>query len=254
MSGTSALPPGPPEDDGGSDPDIRAGELVLGVLSPDEAVAVRRQAMVDLAMADAIVRWEVRLSPLISVAGDIAPPTGLWSRIEETLAPRATTPSDIRATVAPIGADAPNVVPFAPPQRSAGWKWATAASLALAAGFAAVAFIPRTAPLRQIAALAPLNGPSPAFIAQTDGGRTVVLTAVSPASVPSDRDMELWLLPPGATTPTSLGVLPSTGKVVTLPATQPVGTKLLISLEPRGGSKTGQPTGPVIYGGSLGNT
>jgi anti-sigma-K factor RskA len=29
------------------------------------------------------------------------------------------------------------------------------------------------------------------------------------------------------------------------------GLQLLVSLEPRGGSPTGQPTGPVLYGGTL---
>ena len=34
-------------------------------------------------------------------------------------------------------------------------------------------------------------------------------------------------------------------------ASLPPGTQLLVSLEPRGGSPTGQPTGPVLYGGRL---
>jgi anti-sigma-K factor RskA len=46
-------------------------------------------------------------------------------------------------------------------------------------------------------------------------------------------------------------VLPITGRMLTLPARPPTGTQLLISLEPRGGSPTGQPTGPVLYGGKL---
>jgi anti-sigma-K factor RskA len=36
-----------------------------------------------------------------------------------------------------------------------------------------------------------------------------------------------------------------------VPGTFARGTQLLVSLEPKGGSPTGQPTGPVIYGGKL---
>ena len=77
------------------------------------------------------------------------------------------------------------------------------------------------------------------------------MSAVAPASVPDGRDLELWLLPPGAQRPTSLGVLPSGGKLVVPGAPLPDGSQLLVSLEPRGGSPTGQPTGQVLYGGTL---
>ncbi len=67
--------------------------------------------------------------------------------------------------------------------------------------------------------------------------------------VPSGHDLELWALPEGASRPRSLGVLPAKGRVVT--ASLQAGTQLMVSLEPRGGSPTGQPTGPVLYGGRL---
>ena len=56
-------------------------------------------------------------------------------------------------------------------------------------------------------------------------------------------------MPPGATKPASLGVIPAEGKVV--PPGIKAGTMLLVSLEPKGGSPTGQPTGPVLYAGKL---
>lgn len=68
-------------------------------------------------------------------------------------------------------------------------------------------------------------------------------------SVPDDKDLELWALRPDETRPRSLGVLPPSGTNVTV-AVAP-NTQLLVSLEPKGGSPTGEPTGPVLYSGSL---
>jgi anti-sigma-K factor RskA len=65
-------------------------------------------------------------------------------------------------------------------------------------------------------------------------------------SVPSDKDLELWALAEGETKPRSLGVLPAGGRQLT--AVLLCNTQILVSLEPRGGSPTGQPTGPVLYG------
>jgi len=68
-------------------------------------------------------------------------------------------------------------------------------------------------------------------------------------SVPNDKDLELWALAQGEMRPRSLGILPPSGRQLTAKLTP--NTQLLVSLEPKGGSPTGQPTGPVLYGGWL---
>ena len=78
----------------------------------------------------------------------------------------------------------------------------------------------------------------------------LVLAAVEPA-----RDLELWAIPNGGK-PISLGLLPASGKgrIQLSTAQQALLIKpltLAVSLEPRGGSPTGQPTGPVLYQGQL---
>ncbi len=66
---------------------------------------------------------------------------------------------------------------------------------------------------------------------------------------------ELWILPSDKSKPISLGLLPQQGKkTVKVPAQllallQTSG--LAVSLEPIGGSPTGQPTGAVLYQGKL---
>ena len=75
------------------------------------------------------------------------------------------------------------------------------------------------------------------------------------AAIEPGQSLELWAIPPDGK-PISLGVIPAGGKgKVELSETQkaligkPIA--LAVSLEPKGGSPTGQPTGPVLYQGSL---
>ena len=76
------------------------------------------------------------------------------------------------------------------------------------------------------------------------------------ASPIPDRAFELWALPGAGAAPVSLGLLPAQGEaVLTLsPQVRPLlerGAALAVSVEPPGGSPTGQPTGPVVYQGKL---
>ncbi|MBN3964816.1 anti-sigma factor [Pseudomonas gregormendelii] len=75
------------------------------------------------------------------------------------------------------------------------------------------------------------------------------------AAVDPGRSLELWAIPANGK-PISLGVIPAGGKgKVELSDAQKVligkPIALAVSLEPKGGSPTGQPTGPVLYQGSL---
>ncbi|SDH02100.1 anti-sigma factor [Pseudomonas abietaniphila] len=78
---------------------------------------------------------------------------------------------------------------------------------------------------------------------------------VTVASVETGRSLELWAIPVDGV-PVSLGVIPDNGKGrVELNESQRklLGTQttMAITLEPKGGSPSGKPTGPVLYKGQL---
>jgi anti-sigma-K factor RskA len=232
MSGTSA-----------DDPEELAGDYVLGCLEGEERAAADRRRATDPDFRAAIEAWEERLLPLAQAIPPVAPPAALWARIEASL---------VRQAALDAQAAAPRPGPAARAWRSVGlWRAATLAAAAVAAVFAGLLLVRPAPPPPTVAALAQYGGPGATFVAELQRDGSVRVSAVAPVQVATGRDLELWALPPGAQRPIPLGVLPATGKVVPLGPIEAAGTQLLVSLEPQGGSPTGQPTGPVLYSGRL---
>ena len=216
------------------DPALLAAEYALGCLDlPDMRDAEARAAR-DPYFATEVLYWQQRLAPLNALVPPVRPPPTLWSRLELA--------TGIRSQQA----------------RGSGrgvWQGATAVSLAVAAGLGLFAFLPRpsapgTEPARFATALSPLATPAK-FMAETRPDGSIVVTSLDGSPAPAGRAYQLWALPQGATTPTSLGLL-SSGTEVVAPATRASAQEqLLVSDEPAGGSPTGSPTGAVLFGGKL---
>ncbi|RYI95434.1 MAG: RNA polymerase subunit sigma-70, partial [Acetobacteraceae bacterium] len=223
--------------------DLLAGEYVLGTLDARAAAEVAEALAQDAPLRAAVAVWEARLAPLTVLAPPEAPPPDLWDRIEESL-PGSATP--VRS--APVRS---------PPARTPRWGrrlwqgWAIGAS-ALAAGLAAFILVrPAEAPRLMTVLLTQRD--QPAWVVEADRAGGLRLASLNPRPVEPDRVMQLWALPPGATAPTSLGLVPEGGRMSVTPSTirpQP-GMLIEISLEPPGGSPTGRPTGPILFIGRL---
>ncbi len=220
---------------------VLAGEYVLGTLPRDEAARVAADAFGDPLLADAISFWEQRLAPLAMTVPAQTPPAGLWPRIERTaygppVAGRARRGDDRQGGS----------------RRSlAAWKGATAISFLIAASVAAIALFDHVPMATPVAVLAPLGAAQAGFVVEARGDGVVSVLPIRPALVPTGRDLELWSLADGEKVPHPLGVLPAAG-VRLAPGALPAGhAQILVSLEPAGGSPTGLPTGPVLYGGAL---
>jgi anti-sigma-K factor RskA len=220
--------------------DLLAGEYVLGTLEAWQAREVEAALAGTPALRAAVGRWERRLAGLAEAVPPETPPAELWSRIAE------------RVHLAEL----PRLMPT--PRRHRGgllgslalWRFATAG---LAAAAAVLAFmLIQPPPTERYLAVLQTDRAAPAWVVEGEGGN-IVLTSLNPRQPDPGRSLELWALPPGATAPTSLGVIPAEGRV-TIPAgrvTPQPGMLIEVSLEPEGGSPTGLPTGPVLFIGRL---
>ena len=229
MSGTDTEDPGPDA--------TLAAEYVLGTLDETEAETARRRSETDPEFAADVSAWEARLAPLLALYPIVPAPAGLWTRIEDSTG----------------GAETPTGAPPRPARpandNSLAW-WRATALAGLATAAALAAYIVLTPPAQPtLAVLTPYATPTPVLLAVAGPHGSILVRPTAAIKIASDRDLELWAMPAGATKPASLGVIPQEGKVVP-PGVKP-GTLLLVSLEPKGGSPTGQPTGPVLYAGKL---
>ena len=216
---------------------VIAAEYVLGVLGAEERREVERRLMHEPALAAEVAFWEERLGVLADAVAPVTPPQHTWSQIEAAIAsPQATQPASLW-------------------QDLAFWRGFGIASATLAAASIAalvyIGLIPTTrAPL--MATLAGSSG-QPNVVAAVTGNDLVVVPAALLTNDP--RAVELWLILPNQR-PHSLGLI-HPGQAMRLTIPPDLADRLIpdaalaISLEPPGGSPTGQPTGPVIASGKL---
>ncbi|MGA5655596.1 anti-sigma factor [Rahnella contaminans] len=212
-----------------------AAEYALGTLRGAARIQFERKMHDDPGLAAEVARWQEAFTQLDNQIIPVIPPASVWKRIQHNL------------TLQPDKRPAPAKRPV---RGYIGW--------ALAAGLAALLLIPHL--LVQPAA------PTPVAILASSAGqqngqwvvsvdmstRSLLLTPLSAPDLAADRSLELWAIPPGGK-PRSLGLLNTQQPTqLTLAAKMPdPGYTLAISLEPRGGSPTGQPTGAVLYSGTL---
>ncbi|ATJ83683.1 anti-sigma factor domain-containing protein [Halomonas beimenensis] len=231
------------------DTDMLAAEYVLGTLEADERAAVERRRQDDPELDARILAWEARLAPLGDEIEAVTPGPDLLARIErriEALESEAPTPPE-RPRTAQLAALH---------RRLRFWRWSTGLASAAALALAVVL----VAPLGQEPSRPPFvavfqqNDQQPAFMLSVDlASRQLHVRPVTAEPLP-DKSYQLWIKEASlGPSPRSVGVLDDD---LTLDAAslQDYDPELLkratfgISIEPPGGSPTGQPTGPAIHG------
>jgi anti-sigma-K factor RskA len=216
-----------------------AGEYVLGVLDPDEAGEVAAALTTHAELARAVAFWEEQLDPLSGLASPANPPAATWDAIERRIQKPAAQP-------------APQGTALGFWNNLVMWRWSSAGFAVAAAALALwIAVTPAPGP-SFVAVLHPPQQDQASWVA-TAGAKGLVVLAVAGGVPPADRAFELWAIAPGATRPKSLGIIPPDGelRLSPLPPDLRDGTTLAISVEPPGGSPTQQPTGPVVFVGSV---
>jgi anti-sigma-K factor RskA len=218
----------------GSDPDLAAAELALGLLDADERAAALRRVIAEPAFAREVETWRAHFAVLFDQWLEEPAPANLFKRISQNLEP---------------------------PRGRAGYWPAVAGGLALIAASLLLVVVLRPAwPPTTV----PPMGPLVASLAGDEGG-PVLPVIYDPARgelrmpvgvpAPAGRSIELWAIGEDGV-PHSLGLLRPGGRtVIQLDAADRAriiqGVDLAVTREPLGGSPTGLPTGPVIANGVL---
>ena len=218
-----------------------AAEFVLGVLSARERRRCELRVLRDPDFAREVAFWEERLGGLADRIRQVPPPADAWARIEAALGGAATAREEGGVW-----------------QSLAFWRGLALGASALAAAcLAALIYVgtvaPPSAPL--VAKLDAEGGQTGFVAAVSSGGGNLTIVPAALLSAQEQKAMELWLIPSGEK-PHSLGLIdPSRPVTISVPKDllSKVNSEavLAVSLEPPGGSPTGQPTGPVIANGKL---
>lgn len=231
----------------GEELDLLAAEYALGLLEGEALEDAGRRGARDPAFAALVEGWTVRFAPLFSAFRSLEPDPGLWDRISASLEQPDKRPVEFASVR----------------RRLTLWKSYSAAVSVLA--FSLLLAVVLREPEQQsapapavrpvmVATLAPEAGPPRVTAAYDPATNSLVVAPVALSTVPG-HDHELWIIPEGGT-PQSLGLVSPDGQR-RFPLPPELSSRLVatatiaLSNEPAGGSRTGQPTGPVVASGTF---
>jgi anti-sigma-K factor RskA len=231
--------------------DIVAAEYVLGTLT----ISVRKRfESLAASRSDwklAASWWAMRLHLLADTLPAVIPRKQVWQKIETRLYGNKITAA------------------------TSWWRILALSSASVTAAMV-VLMITKSPEISEVPARVAVNAPAEvpepvalALLSGTDlkpgwllrlsknknGQPEIKVTTLNGVKLASDKSFELWILPVNKSAPISLGLLPDQGNkqlIVSLKNVELLQQGgLAVSLEPIGGSPTGQPTGAVLYQGKL---
>ncbi|ESX22073.1 anti-sigma factor [Mesorhizobium sp. M1148] len=223
--------------------DLLAAEYVLGVLPADERQIASGRIDAETGFARLVDSWEVNLSPMAAAYAEVEPPATIKPAIDRRL-----FSSTAASMTAPSGSLWSSL---------SFWRGLTAAALAALVLYVAVPYVrsPVVVPQERLVASLAAEGSDVKYLVVYDASRRDVGLSLVSGERAAGKDFELWMIE-GKNAPVSMGVIPA-GQVAHIPVTPAVqqklaqGAVLAVSVEPTGGSTTGQPTGPVVAAGDL---
>jgi anti-sigma-K factor RskA len=223
--------------------DKLAAEYVLGTMSARARRRFEFHLRGNPQLRRAVVEWEARLSPLTDALPAMEPPARVWQAIKARLKFSQSARPGFWENLS-----------F--------WRVSSFASGLLALALIVFVAVPRPeAPVeagRMVVVMNDLATKKPAMTASWEpgqrGGRTLRIRVIGHAEMGPNTAWELWMLPGGDQKPVSLGLITThETQVVRIPealaAQLDAALGLAMSVEPAGGSPTGQPSGPVLYAG-----
>ncbi|MGB9150584.1 MAG: anti-sigma factor [Burkholderiales bacterium] len=229
------------------DPDLRnalAAEYALGTLQG--AARKRFESLLhnDADLQHRVEQWQASLSVLALRLAPIAPSRRVWNRIRAQLFMK-NAPANDPSKSGPSWWS--NLVFWR------GWGLAATAAVAALLVFISVVPPPEAKPT-YVVVLSNQQAQPVMSVASDNRQKQLRIKIIGQQKIDADRDYELWALPKGGP-PRSLGLVSEQGETVLLVPNTMQGLTdipaLAISLEPKGGSPTGQPTGPVLFTGPV---
>ncbi|MCI1012056.1 MAG: hypothetical protein CFE50_17415 [Pseudomonas sp. PGPPP4] len=215
-------------------------EYALGVLSAEERLEVEELVRREPAYQAQLAAWQRHFADWLDEFPVVEPPAHVWHGIQQRLFPtEQPAPEPSRRW------NDPRL-----------WRWTTGLSLAAALVLALLVLL-RPVQVAMPALLARLeqsNGSLAFSVTLQGNGRQLLFVPAGKPDWP-DRSAEAWIITADGK-PHSLGLLQdATAVTLTVPAglapALTPGAVLAVSLEPRTGSPTGAPTGPVIAQGKI---
>ena len=233
-----------------STPETFAGEYVLGLLTGEELRQARERLASDPPFRDEVARWQGRLAPFHVESESVQPPADVWDRLDAKLAPSPANDNQ--------AAFRRQLFVW---RALAGGMTAIAASLALVLVFEPRSNVVPLAPQAHQPALSPMvamlgsQGSMKVVASWNPSARQLILAVPGNMGTDPNHSNELWIIPAGGK-PKSLGTMPDAKQMHmqlanALATLLQQGATIAISVEPRGGSPTGAPTGPVVASGAL---
>jgi anti-sigma-K factor RskA len=225
---------------------VASGEYVLGTLTGAERERFRARLAHDPALQAEVGYWQDRLLALIGRIAPVAPSHAVWQRIDRSL----VKPQVRTAAAAPTRVASPAPAPWG---GLAFWRGFSGLAVAACLLLAWLQLFQPSQPIAEYVAI--LQAPDATagwLVHASDRGPVKLIPLAPPAAVPADKSWQFWTKGRNAAGPTSLGLLPADGSLQVPRHELPdLGEEQLfeITLEPRGGSTAGRPTGPVLYVG-----
>ncbi|WP_277960605.1 anti-sigma factor [Pseudomonas sp. RIT-To-2] len=209
-----------------------AADYAIGLMAPTARRRFERLLAEDRALEQELGQWQDALARLATPVPDAPVPERVWENIKARIEPQHLH------------------VPTR--SRTRHWLRATALAAAVVLAVGIGMYYNRDQAMYSATLVSASNQPAVTIEAFD---QYLQVAPLNLASAPADRSMQLWAIPAEGM-PVSLGLMPEGGKGrIRLDESQrkllgePIA--LAISLEPAGGSPTGQPTGPVLYHGQV---
>jgi len=215
-------------------------EYALGVLSAEERLEVEELVRREPAYQAQLAAWQRHFADWLDEFPIVEPPAHVWHGIQQRL----------------FSTEQPAPEPTRRWNDPRPWRWTTGLALAAALVLALIVLLRpvQVAAPALLARLEQSNGSLAFSVTLQGNGRQLLFVPAGKPDWP-DGSAEAWIITADGK-PHSLGLLQdATAVTLTVPAglapALTPGAVLAVSLEPRTGSPTGAPTGPVIAQGKI---